>query len=214
MKRISLLFILAALGIANSPGIGQDSGRVLLDQAYPSMEELQEAAVGGDTEAILRLGNEREGDQAVVDLLRNIRNNSTSRSFGGTFACAQMALARLGDSEAMAEILAEVEGIEPGIQDYAIRKLAYVGSPRAVEILVSLLEDDGPRNPREWRGPNGEKPLGKLIYYPINIMSMKALAEIIPNPIVLPEKRKFPTQEDILLWLKWWESNKGAIEGH
>lgn len=214
MRRITFLIILAVIGITNLPGLGQDSGRDTLDRAIPSVKELLLAAERGDTDAILQLGREREEDQAVVALLSNIRSNSKYRNFGSPFACAQMALARLGDNEAMAEILAEVESVEPGIQDYAIRKLAYVGSPRAVEILVSLLENDEPRKTKEWRGPNGEKPLDKLIYYPINIMALRALAEIMPNPIVVLGKREFPTQEDVRRWLEWWESTGESLKEH
>jgi hypothetical protein len=197
------MFALIVVAIASLIGTAQDT-------AAPSMTQLLDAAERGDQEAILQLGTRGEADRAAtVALLNRIRSSWANKNYGSPSACAQMALAKLGDNDAMSEILAELAGDEPGVQDNAIKKLTYVASPAAIEVLIGLLDDDKPRKMKEWSGSSGEKPQGKILYYPINVMAMEALAEIIPNPVVIPGQRTPPTKEHIQQWREWWSENKG-----
>ena len=171
------------------------------------IDALIQKAHKGDNSAILKIG--REGDESLIPTLKLIKQSSSNRNFGSVYCNAQMAMAKLGDKESMAEIVAELDNDDPMFQNHAIAKLAYVGNAKAIEMLLSLLRNDSPRTMKGYdpsnRGPDGELPQGKIIYLPVNIIAMKALAEIIPNPIVTLGKE--PTQIEIKQWLEWWKEN-------
>ncbi len=172
-----------------------------------------QAAEKGNANAILELG--RSGNSSVIPTLKELRTRETNKAMGSVSSRAQMALARLGDAEAMSEILTEMKSDDPTVQDNAIRKLVYVSNDEAIRNLIALLDDAGPRKMKEYdpeqRGPHGEIPQGKIIYLPINVMAMKALAEIVPNPVIASGKE--PTQEEIQLWLEWWKLNRNKNRG-
>lgn len=188
-------------------GTAQKTDDKNLRQGEASQEVLIQAAKTGNKEAILELG--KRGKQEAIPELKIIRDDNKNKAFGSISSCVQMALAKLGDSEAMSEILAELKSDNPMLQDHAIKKLAYVANSQAIEVLVNLLENNKSRKMKGYdpnmRGPKGEMPQGKILYEPINVIAMKALAVIIPNPIISVDK--LPAQENIQKWREWWVAN-------
>lgn len=206
MKK-NIVLVLVLFGINIIQGTAQKTDDKNLRQGEASQEVLIQAAKTGNKEAILELG--KQGKRGAIPELKKIRDDNKNKAFGSISSCAQMALAKLGDSEAMNEILAELQSDDPMSQDHAIKKLAYIANNEAMEVLVNLLEDNKPRKMKGYdpnmRGPKGEMPQGKILYEPINVIAMKTLATIIPNPIIPADK--LPTQENIQKWREWWEAN-------
>jgi len=207
MKK-NIVLVLVLFGINTMQGISQKNDDKSQIRIESSLEALAQAADSGNNDAILELG--KRGERETMPILQKIREKSKNKAFGSTSSCAQMALAKLGDNEAMDEILAELKSDEPMSQDNAIKKLTYVANNKAIEVLVGLLENDKPRKMKGYdpnmRGPKGEMPQGKILYEPINVLAMKALATIIPNLIILADN-KLPSQENIQKWREWWQAN-------
>jgi len=206
MKR-NIVLILVLFGINTIQGIAQKNDDKRQIRVDSSLEALVQAADSGNNDAILELG--KRGGGETIPVLQKIREKDKNKAFGSASSCAQMALAKLGDSEAMDEILAELKNEEPVSQDNAIKKLTYVANNKAIEVLIGLLGNNKPRKMKGYdpnmRGPKGEMPQGKILYEPINVIAMKALATIIPNPIVSADK--LPAQENIQKWREWWQAN-------
>ncbi|HOW98023.1 MAG TPA: hypothetical protein P5567_14855 [Kiritimatiellia bacterium] len=173
----------------------------ITNNANESVEALIASARAGSREALLELGD--RGNPDVIPFLKAIMSVNSNKSFGGAGACAQMALVKLGDTEALAEIAAELEAVStPWVQDQAIQKLEYVANSNAVGLLLMLLTNNAERSETMKEEPRGERPLDRLIYEPLNVVAMRSLAKIIPNPVVW--KGPTPTEDDIARWREWW----------
>jgi len=125
-----------------------------------------------------------------------------------------MALAKLGDEKERNQILMDANtGDDPALQELAVRKLAYVGGSDAIRTLVGLLGMDKPRNPKGYDPkldrPVEERPLDRVVFVPLNLRAMEALAQIVSNPPVDPKAK--PTQADVPLWRKWYEMHKDDL---
>lgn len=206
MKK-NIVLILMLFEINTMQGIAQKIDDKSQTRMESSLEALVQAADSGNNDAVLELG--KRGEREITPILQKIREKNKNKAFGSVSSCAQMALAKLGDSKATDEILAELKSDEPMSQDNAIKKLTYVANNKAIEILISLLENNSPRKMKGYdsnmRGPKGEMPQGKILYEPINVIAMKALATIIPNPII--SANKLPSQGNIQKWREWWQVN-------
>ena len=121
-----------------------------------------------------------------------------------------MALSRLGDEKEKGTILAEANSDDPMLQEHAVSKLAYVGGKDAIKILIGLLGIDKDRYAKWYdpnrRGPNGERPICVVIYEPLNLVAMRALAQMVSAAPVDPKAE--PTQSDVSLWRKWYLTHK------
>lgn len=198
MKSMMLLFVLLTEACTQCVLAGNET-KVM----KATKEELIKNIEGGNKNAILELGS--IGDQSVIPFLEKLLQ-SPNKNFGGVAANAQMALAKLGRKEQLDEILAELNSEDWGLQDHAIKKLAYVGGNESVKALVKLLDDRKWRKGKEWSGPKGERAMDKVFYSPRSDLAMKALAQIVPNPPI--DSTVEPTEEHLQKWRVWWKNNK------
>jgi hypothetical protein len=158
--------------------------------------------------AILDAG--KSGDKSLVPYLKTLVNS----------ASAQMALAKLGEDEYLNQILLETESSEINIQNFAIRKLAYVANKQAFRKLYKLLDNKKERGKKEC-----EKEIRKVeetksdtskcgFCCDVMVFSMasevvRVLSKTIESP---PVKSSYGTDEDIQIWKKWFEENRELIE--
>jgi hypothetical protein len=171
---------------------------------------LAQRAEAGDTEAILELGN--RGDTEVTPLLQALISNRTSAAVP---KCARMALAKLGNKPAFAQIVNQLQANDPAVKSAGIEELTYIGGNGAIRALAGLLYD-----PTSWsseqgfkpeaRGPRGERPIGREVYEPPSYEAMRALAKIVADP---PQPAPSATDEERLqVWRSWWEAHRNQYE--
>lgn len=198
MIPIAAVALVAGLGIAAEPQ--------QVDHAT-KMQELKERAKKNDYKALLELG--QQGDRSVIPMLREFKQRE-ERHFGGASASAQMALAKLGETKEFAEILAELKDEDPGTQDRAIEKLAYIGGPKAIKALGRLLGEHQTRRPKWNIPPAGTQVKGKVFFAPLGWMAAKALSQIVEHPPTPP--KELPSKDDMVKWREWWQANKAKYE--
>jgi HEAT repeat protein len=75
----------------------------------------------------------------TVDVLRSLAGEN-----GPLAANARMALARLGDAQALSELTKDLASSSPRIRYEALDQLRYVGSPRLIPYAKRLLDDKEP----------------------------------------------------------------------
>lgn len=165
-------------------------------------EAIVERIEKGDRKAILELGY--LGDLSVVPYLRKLLQQP-NKNFGGVSSNAQMALAKLGDKEQMQVILSELGSQNPHLQHQAVKKLAYVGGDDSIRALARALTETkwkvGKDHDPEARGPKGERPMDRVVYRPLALAAMKALAQIVSDPPVSASVQ--PTLDLIPVWSEW-----------
>lgn len=123
---------------------------------------------------------------------------------------AHVALAKLGDADAVQAIVAEVDNKSPAIQDLGIRKLSLVGRKVAYEKLYELLDDKKPRpntdcqkifEEENQRHPeNKREPYCDVVYLDRSLTVIAILQKTVKNP---PGKARSGSDEEIELWKKW-----------
>jgi hypothetical protein len=192
----------------NRPDPGTFGAKVLQPQTVRVIEKINQ----GDTQAILELG--RLGDRAAIPYLKELRQKprpdrschaildirmareEAKTELYETFPCvpdnAVMALAKLGEQDQMREIVQELESADYVVQVEATLKLAYLGGPEAIRMLVNLLDRHEGR------------AVSDFFYPALSQMAAYALARIVPDPPVGPEIRFADIgYEHLDLWRKW-----------
>lgn len=171
----------------------------------------------GDYKAIAKAAD--SGDMTLIPHLKKLasdikaRNNSNSPAFQ-----AHIALAKLGNKEAMQEILNEVDAENPDVQDKAMKKLSYVGGKKAFRKFYQLLDDTSAReNPQckiDIENFNKNHPEGgncgfccTVIYFSRSIMAMFFLSKMVDNP---PTTKLGDTY--LQIWKEWFEKNKSLVD--
>jgi HEAT repeat protein len=85
----------------------------------------------------------KTGDPALMPHLKALASDKVRRTRMGSGASqAHIALARLGDSDVLPEIFAELDSADITAQDTAIAKLAQIGNKEAFRKLYQLLDDN------------------------------------------------------------------------
>jgi hypothetical protein len=201
MRRGFAFIMLALLTVSGSSMAAVVSNGVVLVTA---VDRLMQSAQAGDTTAILELGRSGNGVQRheVVAVLESIVQTS-SISASNTAACAQMALARLGDTNRFNEIVAELHDSNPAVQFRATEKLAYVWNTAAVRTLGPCLFDAQYATFRV-------SPSDGRTYQPLSYMAMRALAEIMILSPPTPRDPE-PRPENLQKWRDWWEAHREAF---
>jgi hypothetical protein len=113
-------------------------------------------------------------------------------------AAVRDALARLGDKQALTEIVAELESNELARRNDALETLAYAGSRSTVSRIAQLLGD--------MRQGNVESDSDSVYEPPSGHIAAWALSQIIEEP-PLREEVAFITDEDIEVWKAWWSAH-------
>lgn len=156
-------------------------------------------------ELLLKMGE--TGDQSFVPLLRSFANQSTIKRPSLIAGCAQVALAKLGDTTAYNEIVSELKHVNPVIQCEAFQKLGMVASTSAVKILGSYLNDTSAPAVDPASLPPGYVPARHLRFFRRCHMAAMALSKII-KPAPTQANPELYTDDDIQKWRAWWEANK------
>ena len=152
-------------------------------------------------QAILNAGTSQ--DKTIIPYLKTL-------ALKDDYSAIQMALAKLGETEYLNQIILETESPNISDQNFAIRKLAYVANKKAYTKLYSLLDNTKERE-------NDKRHISKsdcglccdVMVFSIASEVVRVLSKTIPNP---PVKSYFGTDEDIELWKKWFEEHKELIE--
>lgn len=156
---------------------------------------------------LLRQG--RSGKREYVASLRKIKNRK-EKELQIYSRNAQMALAKLGESREMREIVKELSDSNPRTNSQAIQKLKYVANKGAVRALIAQLDNKTRGGGVIETRPDGSTYLSDEVFLPPSSEAMIALAEIVPNPPQI--KKRIPTDEDIPKWKTWWNDNRSKYE--
>jgi len=168
----------------------------------PAAKALSMKVSAGESGAILEAA--ATGDQSLIPYLKLLATKEFRSSQEGGAVDAHIALIKLGDEEALAQVIAETKDSSPSVQDVAIRKLARAGTKKAFQKLYELLDDTAERHPNPILGRDE-------MYSPNNaVVAMYELAEVVDNPPV--KKNSVPSINDIPLWKAWFDKNKHLIE--
>jgi hypothetical protein len=159
------------------------------------------------------------GDITLIPYLKQLssdlegRNNQNHPSF-----YAHVALAKLGDDEAIQQILAEVDDESTRIQSGGMHKLSLVGGKVAFKKFYELLDDTRPREDTDCQKMfdehNKKHPDNKLsaycdiLYFTKSVTAMSYLIKMVENP---PVKTFYGTQKEINIWKDWFKKNNRLI---
>lgn len=122
-------------------------------------------------------------------------------------------LAKRGDTNERAKIIAALGDKSPTTQLMAIQDAENVGGRDMIVALATLLSDDtGYRSASsQSSGPKGERIQGDVVFEPVSVVAAKAMAQLIEAPPVPPigKNKTTYTKKDVDEWRKWWAKNKG-----
>jgi hypothetical protein len=159
---------------------------------------------------LLQLGDTT--DRAVVlPVLRDYAYRVAVRRPSEYAGCAHVALVKIGDEVALAEMMAELSDANPFTQTYAFQKLGMAGTTNIVRILGPYLIDETAPAEDPSRLPPGSVPAKDVRYLRRSEMAARALAKII-KPAPTDTDPEFYTDEDIQKWREWWEANKSKYQ--
>jgi hypothetical protein len=190
------------------------------EEQSTTTEVLKSKVQKGDYLAIEKAGE--SNDLTLIPYLKQLASNVNARSNFNTSAFqAHIALAKLGNKEAMQEILAEVDADNPDVQDNAMKKLASVANNEAFQKFYQLLDDSSEReNPQckinienfKKNHPEGENCnlCCDVIFFPRNTMAMFFLTKMVGNPPAI--KGLARTEKAIAIWKEWFAKNKPWIQ--
>ena len=138
------------------------------------------------------------GDLTLIPYLKQLTRNVKARINPNSASFqAHIALAKLGNTEALREIINEVDDKDFAIQDVALTKLSLIGGKDAFKKLYELLDDTAPR----------QRESLCVIFFSRSVTAMGALQKMVTDP---------PTRKvgDIYVqvWKDWFEKNKHLID--
>jgi hypothetical protein len=176
----------------------QHQEKVALQKAVkdsPTAKALSIKVIAGESNSILEAA--ATGDQSLIPYLKLLATKEFRSNQESSAVNAHIALVKLGDEQALAEVIAETKDASPFVQDTAIRKLARAGTKKAFRKLYELLDDTAERRPNV--------PIANdVIIAPNNaVVAMYELAEVVDNPPV--KKNLVPSISDIPLWKAWFK---------
>jgi hypothetical protein len=174
-----------------------------------SMLELKRQVNEGNSKAILEVISEpaKIQDPKLKQYLKNIASDEKKRVLSGSPSYfAHIALAKLGEQEAISEIISEADSDTP---TYVIgmKKLFLTGGKPALRKFYQLLDDDTQIDLKEdCEGKSGF--CNDVFYYPKNAMAIFYLSQMVDNP---PTRRGVPSNK-VSLWKEWFITHKYLIE--
>lgn len=172
----------------------------------------------GDIKSVLEASD--SGDVTLIPYLKQLSSNLEGRNNQNHSAFyAHIALAKLGDDEAIQQILAEVDNDSPAVQSNGMNKLSLVGGKVAFRKFYELLDDTKPRENTDclkmFEEHNKKHPENKLspycdvMYLSRSVTSIGYLKKMVENP---PIKTFYGTQKEINIWKEWIKKNKYLID--
>lgn len=209
LLNLSFLF-LAIVSMLPCVGYGQDLS--------PMAKHLKQLVEEGNTGAILEAA--ATGDVTLIPYLKQLCDDVKQRSnFNHRAFFAHIALAKLGDAEAVREIMAEVDSESPAVQDSAMRKLSLIGGKVAFKRFYELLDETKPRENTDClkmfeeqnRNPPEDPPTPfcHVVYWSKSFMAMFFLRKMVDDP---PFKHLGSTSKEIGLWKEWFGKRKSLID--
>ena len=182
--KFKILFILLLLIGLSQTAFSQ------IEEMPNSAKVLAEKVKAGDDKSILEAGS--SGDKTLVPYLKTLAAKDSPWAY--------MALAKLGETEYLNQILTEVDAENPSIQDRAMEKLSYVGGKAAFKKFYELLDDITPRQTES----------RCVVFFTRSVMAMFFLRKMVENPPT--STRHSGNSKDIALWKEWFITNKHLIE--
>jgi len=145
----------------------------------------------------------KTGDQSLKPYLKILAANEQRRTNMNSVEFeAHTALAKLGDEEALLQILTELDSKQhPVVRIGAIRKLSFVGSKSAYRKLYELLDDTAPLRDNTSHSD--------VSYVSIAENVMRELARAVDAP---PQMSSNRTTANVAEWKAWFAKNKHLIE--
>jgi hypothetical protein len=212
MKDLSRLIILSLLMVFV---IGVNAQEQELSWTAKRLKEQVEQS---NIKAILESAD--SGDVTLIPYLKQLSSNLEGRNNQNHSAFyAHIALAKLGDDEAIQQILAEIDDESPRIQSNGMYKLSLVGGKFAFRKFYKLLDDTKPREDTDClkmfeehnkKYPENQRsPYCHVIYFNKSVTVMGYLIKMVENP---PIKTFYGTQKEINLWKNWIKKNKYLID--
>ena len=156
-----------------------------------------------------------ERSKAYVQLEAETAKRGSGQENLGLIKKLRMEVARSGDETERKRIRTELKDEDPVRQSEAIEMAKSVGGEDMVRELADLLSDtNGYRSVKIDGMPQGSQLQGDMVFGPPSEQAAIALSHLIDNPPVPPigEDKKFYTEEDVLTWRKWWQTNKAKFE--
>jgi len=162
-------------------------------QPSEAAQHLREAVKHNDHRAILEAGD--TGDPTLIPYLRRLASDAEARNnYNRPSYYAHVALAKLGDKDAINQILSDVDNESSAIQDRGINKLGLLGGEIALKKLYELLDDTKPRKNTDCEKmfkehnlkypENQLNPYCDVIYFPRSASAIAALRNLIHDPNV------------------------------
>lgn len=200
MIRVSVMFVLAVV-----VGVLGVKGQELSETAKLLKEQVEQ----GNRKAISEAAD--TGDVTLIPYLTELTSKIENRSNPNHPAFyAHVALAKLGNDEALRQILEEVDNESPTVQSNAMQKLSMVGGKLAFRKFYELLDDTRPREDtdclRLFEKHNAKHPENKLLpychvaYFSRSATSMYFLRSMVKDP---PTRRFSGSKKEIDLWKEW-----------
>lgn len=177
-------------------------------------KRLKEQVDLSNNKAILEAA--KTGDVTLLPYLKQLSSRLESRSNSNHAAFyAHVALAKLGDVEAIKQILEEINNESSRIQGNGMYKLKLVGGKVAFRKFYELLDDSRPRentdcikmyeehnakHPEDQRSPNCDD----VIYFSKSVTVLFYLRSMVDDP---PTRRFSGAKQEIDLWKAWIKNN-------
>ncbi|MGI6599748.1 MAG: hypothetical protein ACOX3F_08655 [Kiritimatiellia bacterium] len=152
-----------------------------------------------------------ERSEAHIHLEAETAKRGSGQENPGLIKKLRIEVARSGDAAERKKIRTELKDEDPVRQSEAIEMAKSVGGEDMICWLAELLSDtNGYRSVEIAEMPQGSQPQGDVVLGPPSEQAAIALSHLIDNPPVPPigADKKFYTEEDVLTWRRWWETNK------
>jgi hypothetical protein len=155
-----------------------------------------------------------ERSEAHIQLETEMAKRGSGQENLGLIKKLRIEVARSGDETERKMIRMELKDEDPVRQSEAIEMAKSIGGEDMICGLAELLSDtNGYRVVKINEMPQGSQPQGDIVFGSPSEQAAIALSHLIDNPPVPPigRDKKFYTEEDVLVWRKWWQANKSKF---
>lgn len=173
------------------------------------VSELKQQIEEGNSKFILEVLSEpyKAQDVQLKPFLKKLASDEKQRLiYDSPSFFAQIALAKLGEQDAIEQIYSEVE-INDSSYLVGMKKLFLIGGKIAIKKFYLLLDDNSQVEiKKDYSKP--EVPVNDVFYYPKSTMAIYYLSQSVSNP---PTRSGVPSNK-VSLWKEWFERHKELIE--
>ncbi|HRV30658.1 MAG TPA: hypothetical protein P5169_03030 [Kiritimatiellia bacterium] len=145
------------------------------------------------------------------ELVKNIALIGSGHENRAVIRKLRVELARRGDKEERDKLFSALKSPILAEQADALEDVAQLADREAVYHLAEMLSDPNPGGRITYVTQDGGiAKSGDCAVSPPRIAAALKLATLIEDPPVPPigADKKFYTEEDVLTWRRWWETNK------